>query len=205
MTEIIFVRHGETLWNQERRYQGQLDSPLTELGRRQAKLTAAHLAQGRIDAVYTSDLKRARMTAAAIGAQQGLTPQTDPRLREMSFGVWEGLKRAEVVEKYPEIFFARDADILSVRVPGGELPGEVLLRFRAFLGECVAQHQTGRVAVVSHGAGLRFALAGMLAMPLEKSYCLRLDNAGISRVVYNGQKGSCTWQMLCFNSTGHLT
>ncbi|HHY16170.1 MAG TPA: histidine phosphatase family protein [Firmicutes bacterium] len=204
MTTVILIRHGETLWNQERRYQGQLDSPLTEQGLRQARLTARYLQQFPLDAVYSSDLARAARTAEIIAKSHGLAIETDPRLREMSFGVWEGLTRHEVVEKYPEVYYTRYHDILTTRVPGGELPAEVAQRFRTFLKERLPGHCGKTIALVSHGACLRLALAEFLEMPLRKSYCLRLSNAGVSILTYTGRKDGCLWEIKCINSTGHL-
>lgn len=204
MTTVILVRHGETQWNQERRYQGQLDSPLTELGLEQAQLTAEYLKGFPINAVYSSDLGRAEGTAELIAAPHQLVPQLDSRLREMSFGVWEGLTRREVVERYPEIYHARYHDILATRVPQGELPAEVAARFRAFMAEHLPKHEQQMIVLVSHGACLRLALAHFLEMPLRKSYCLRLSNAGVSIVHYTGREEGCLWEIKCINSTAHL-
>ena len=92
-TTIIFVRHGETAWNLELRYQGQGDSPLSEQGVAQAKRVGDFLSRRKIAAVYTSDLGRAVFTAETIAQHHGLKPIADQRLREMTFGVWEGNPR----------------------------------------------------------------------------------------------------------------
>ena len=176
---LLLIRHGETSWNQEQRYQGQQDSPLSELGLAQAAKTAAFLARMKIDVIYTSDLLRAKLTAEAIARPHGLTPIADPRLREINFGVWEGLTREEVQARYPELFSARFRDNINVRVPGGELPGEVAERLAEFVQELQSKHLHQNIAAVSHGGALRLLIATLLGMPLEKSYCLRMDNLGI--------------------------
>src|SRR3954452_24611267 len=90
-TTLLLVRHGETDWNAEGRLQGHTDRPLNEYGRRQAKELAARLAGGHVDAIYASDLSRARETAEIVGERLGLTVVIDPDLRETNWGTWEGL------------------------------------------------------------------------------------------------------------------
>jgi broad specificity phosphatase PhoE len=203
-TTIIFVRHGETAWNLEQRYQGQEDSPLSEQGRRQAQLVGEFLSKRKITAVYTSDLGRAVLTAKCIADPHNLTPIVDERLREMSFGDWEGMTREEVVEQYPELYRARQRDNSSHPIPGGEQPGEVIQRFLSCLEEIVARHPGETIVVVSHGAALRMTLASLLAIPLGRSQCLSQSNGGISELVYNGPGASCPWRVITLNSTAHL-
>ena len=95
MTTLLLVRHGETDWNAEGRLQGHTDTPLNDYGRRQARTLADELAGEPIDAVYSSDLARARETAEIVGGRLGLTVVVDPGLREKNWGSWEGLTPAE--------------------------------------------------------------------------------------------------------------
>ncbi|NMA61493.1 MAG: histidine phosphatase family protein [Firmicutes bacterium] len=205
MTRLILVRHGETVWNQERRYQGQQDSPLSPLGIRQAQETGKFLAREKIAAVYSSDLQRAWTTAQSIAKHHGLTPLADPRLREMSFGVWEGLTRDEIMIEYPDLFYARYQDSLTTRIPNGELPPEVVLRFQDFLDDCLPNHEDETIVIVSHGGSLRLIIANLLHIPLEKSYCIHLGNAGISELLYTRNGLQCSWEVLTLNSRGHLS
>ena len=96
MTTLLLARHGETDWNREFRIQGSSDIQLNELGRQQAQFLAQELTDVDLDAIYSSDLSRAQATAAAVAATHGLEVQLDPRLRERSFGSWEGLTREDV-------------------------------------------------------------------------------------------------------------
>jgi alpha-ribazole phosphatase len=203
-TTIIFVRHGETLWNNEGRYQGQQDSPLSPTGLLQADKVGEFLRKRHVDAVYSSDLKRAWLTAQSIAKHHGLDTIRDPRLREMSFGVWEGKTRDQVRQEYPELWDARGRDNLSTRVPGGEVPEEVVMRFREFLEEQVSKGMDQTIVVVSHGAALRFTLASLLHIPLDKSHCLHQSNAGVSELRYSGEGRDCLWEALCLNTTAHL-
>src|SRR5687768_16876002 len=97
MTTLLLARHGETDWNRELRIQGSSDIALNDLGRDQARALAEELAELALDAIYSSDLRRARETAEAVAAQHGLDVRLDPRLRERAFGSWEGLTRADIV------------------------------------------------------------------------------------------------------------
>lgn len=204
MTTIIFVRHGETLWNKELRYQGQQDSPLSSAGILQAEKVGEFLRRRSIDAVYSSDLKRAMVTAEAIAQHHGLNPEVDRRLREMSFGVWEGKTRDEVRQEYPDLWDARGRDNTGVRIPHGELPAEVVERMRSFLKDLVTNAPGRTIVAVSHGGTLRFTLAALLHIPLERSACLHQSNAGVSEFLYTPRGRLFSWEAICLNCTGHL-
>src|SRR3954453_8294398 len=102
MSQLLLVRHGATAFNQERRWQGQHDSPLSAAGRAEARALAARVAAVHPEAIYSSDLPRARETAAAIAQLTGLEPAFDPRWREVDVGEWLGLTPEEVQKRYPE-------------------------------------------------------------------------------------------------------
>jgi broad specificity phosphatase PhoE len=103
---VLLWRHGRTAWNVQRRFQGQADPPLDDVGRAQAREAAALLASVEPDAIYSSDLVRATETAAALAALTGLPVRLDPRLRERSLGRWEGLTRSEVAALYQQEYAA---------------------------------------------------------------------------------------------------
>lgn len=178
---LILIRHGETIWNQEGRFQGQTDVKLSETGLQQAEKTARFLKENyRVKAVYSSDLSRAYATAEAIAKQFNLVVQKDIRLREYSFGVWEGLTRSEIEEKYYSLYKARQKDI-HVQVPGGEGAAQVQQRVMEAIQEICHTNQD-TVVVVSHGGALRIALASILGLDLTYSYRIMLDNATLSIV-----------------------
>lgn len=204
MFNLILIRHGETLWNIERRFQGQKDSPLSGQGIVQADLVAQALSKRKINAIYSSDLSRAWLTAERIGKPHNLEPHSDQRLREIHFGIWEGLTRQEVLTRYGDLYEARFKDYLNVRVPEGELPQELLARFHGFLDEKISQHQNQTIIIVSHGAALRLIIASLLHIPLERSYCLKQSNTGISELKFTKRNSDCFWQALTINSTDHL-
>ncbi len=144
MTTILLARHGETDWNRERRYQGHLDPPLNELGRRQAYELADALAGERFDAIYSSDLGRAHETAEIVGARLGLPVTSDPGLREIHLGSWAGLTRDEVAERFP-----------GAEGHGGETDHEFEARVVGAVQRIVELHPRERVLIVSHGGSLR--------------------------------------------------
>jgi alpha-ribazole phosphatase len=160
---MILVRHGQTEWNASQKYQGQTDVPLNALGRRQAGSIAAYLREHESpEALYASDLVRARETASIIGQQINLPVITDSRLRELNFGIWEGLTFSEVYRDYPTEFDDWFQNTLAFKVPGGESFQQLLNRSLQVLGEIAARH-AGTVAVTTHG-GVIMALLFHLHM-----------------------------------------
>jgi alpha-ribazole phosphatase/probable phosphoglycerate mutase len=149
-TRILLVRHGETDWNSERRWQGHTDTTLNERGREQARALAAELAGEHVDAVYSSDLVRAHETARIVADPRGLDVTALPDLREKNFGTWEGLTDDEILIRFPEAQRGPWGD--------GETTEEVAGRVVAALLRIAQSHPGGQVLVVSHGGPLRAAL-----------------------------------------------
>jgi probable phosphoglycerate mutase len=139
MTELLLVRHGETDWNAEGKLQGHTDRPLNDYGRRQAQALADKLAGESIDAVYASDLSRARETAEILGAKLGLPVVVDPDLREKNWGNWEGLTSDERLHIEFE----------------GETSEAHRDRTLSAVQRIVERHPGERVVVVTHGGSLR--------------------------------------------------
>ena len=139
MTTLLLVRHGETDWNAEGRLQGHTDRPLNEHGRRQAKELAETLAGEGADAIYASDLSRAKETAEIVGERLGLTVVIDPDLREKNWGNWEGLTGDERVHVE---FEGESTEAHRDRVMGA-------------VRRIVARHPEERIVVVTHGGSLR--------------------------------------------------
>lgn len=182
MLHLILVRHGETDWNAQRRYQGQSDVPLSELGKRQAELVAERLARLKIDAVYASDLKRALETARVVAEKSGLEVLPEPRLRELKFGVLEGLTFDEAQEQYPEMIAAWLNDFN--RPPDG---AETIDLFNArcvsLLDELKGKHDEQVVLLVAHGGSLSEILRVVLGLSREKRWYLEMGNASLTEVL----------------------
>ena len=177
MTELWLVRHGQTDWNLEGRYQGQSDLPLNETGMAQARKLADKLAGGSFDAIYASDLQRAQQTGIEIAGRLGLEIQLDPRLREINQGEWEGQLFTDLVKKYAAEMEKRRANPLDARPPGGESVPEVAERAWAAVDDVVRKYPEGRVLVVSHGLALATLIAKARGLPLTEVYSLIPDNA----------------------------
>ncbi|MBE1536548.1 histidine phosphatase family protein [Actinomadura algeriensis] len=167
MSRLVLVRHGETEWHAENRYAGVSDVALTVRGREQARRLAAWALGARPDAVWASDLSRARLTAAAPAAALGTDVRVDGRLRELDFGEGEGLTRADMDRAFPGALRAFLADPVAAHLPGGEDPARAADRFTAALHDIASAHAGGRVLVVAHSTAIRLALCALLGVPLK--------------------------------------
>jgi probable phosphoglycerate mutase len=204
MTEIFLIRHGETAWNAERRLQGHLDIPLNAQGRRQAQALAQALQDVRIDAIFSSDLQRARATAQPLADSQRLPLQLNAALRERCFGAFEGLLYEELEQRFPVAYAqwrARDPD---ARFPQGERRAETLNEFYLRALDAVSALAAGnhgrRIAIVTHGGVLdclhRAANNTGLAAPRN----FDVLNAAINRLRWNGSG----FEILGWAQTEHL-
>lgn len=201
MVKVVFIRHGQTEWNVAGRYQGQSDVALSKQGIEQAKKLAENFPVAAIDAVYSSDLKRARVTAEKVAEKFGLLVQTDPAFRELSFGDWEGLTYEQIAGSWAdamENFFKRP-DILQI--PHGESFLAVHQRAMKRLRELLEKHEGQTIALVAHGAVLRTMLADALHMPLRYLWSIRQFNTAVNIVRYDAGENP-TVELL--NSTAHL-
>jgi broad specificity phosphatase PhoE len=162
-TTIVLVRHGETDWNRERRFQGHADTPLNDAGRAQAADLAGSLTSERLVAVYTSPLRRAYETAALIAIRLGLDVRPLDALREIHVGYWEGLTIDEVRERYPE---GASADWHS-GWPGGETYEELSARVLPALVSLAHEHPNERILAVTHAGPVRAALAAAMGLSYD--------------------------------------
>jgi broad specificity phosphatase PhoE len=165
VTTLLLARHGESDWNRDKRWQGFADRPLTDLGRRQAEELADRLEDTELDAVHSSDLRRARDTAEVVARRRGLAVNTTPDLREVDVGEWSGLTRAEAEAKFPEAY--------QLWLNGGEgwergetyeqLAARVLKAMRRI----TAAHDGARILVVAHGGTIRAIHAAALGVDVH--------------------------------------
>ncbi|HEY4349353.1 MAG TPA: histidine phosphatase family protein [Gaiellaceae bacterium] len=155
MTTLLLARHGQTAWNLERRWQGHADPPLNDTGLAQARALADALGDAGIDAIYSSDLLRARQTAEIVGARVGLEVDVDERLREVDVGEWSGLTTAEVSLRYPDGHRRRLSGGTGWKQ--GESYEALSARVVVALDDIAARHPAERVLVVTHGGALRAA------------------------------------------------
>lgn len=155
-TRLYIVRHGETQWNAEGRWQGWLDSSLTPKGQQQARHAAALLKDVHPQALYCSDAGRARQTAAIIGEAVGLTPIPEAALRERFYGDYEGLTSNEIDERFPGTRYEAGRDRRDTWRPiAGETLVEVSARVIAGLRLLAEQHPGETIIAVTHAGVLR--------------------------------------------------
>lgn len=187
MTTVILVRHGATEWNETKRAQGQADIPLSPRGRSQARGIAHDLADLRIRAVYSSDLRRAMDTALPIAERHGVEVVTDPGFREIDQGEWTGLTTDEIKARWPDLWGS--ARHYSTR-PGGESPDDVRSRALAALKRVVEAHPDDLVVVVAHGGTIRWLSAEALGYDKNASARLRgLANGGAVSIEARIERG----------------
>jgi broad specificity phosphatase PhoE len=165
VTTLLLARHGETDWNRARRWQGHADRPLTERGRAQAGALADRLVEIALDAVYSSDLRRAVDTAAAVAEAQGLEVVELRDLREVSVGSWQGLTRDEAEAKFPDGFRRWLAG--GTGWDDGETYAQMTSRVLAAVAQIAGDHDRGRVLIVSHGGPIRAIHAAALGLDVE--------------------------------------
>lgn len=176
MTRLILIRHGETDWNYEGRWQGQADVPLNARGQEQAAVMAESVAKLGVEAIYSSDLRRSSQTAGPLSEQTGLPVQLDERLREIDQGEWEGLLYTDIQERYASRLKQRRRDPWSVAPPGGETSLQVKERVLAAIEDILHKYPHHTVAVISHGFALAVILAHYQGYPIEKVWDLVPEN-----------------------------
>src|ERR1017187_8138916 len=143
MALFYFARHGETTWNALGRWCGRTDVPLSDVGRRQARLLAQRLKLISVDALYSSSLGRALETAGIVGQAVGREPVADDRLVELNYGKWEGRTFEETKRAAPDVYAASERNPASVAPPQGESGEQLIERVTPFLTEIAQKHPSG--------------------------------------------------------------
>ncbi len=179
MTEIVLVRHGETEWNVGEIFRGRIDIELNETGIKQAKLLAEYLSNIKIEAVYSSPLKRALKTAETMAVNHHLGVKIAPELIDIDFGTWQGLSRQEVSEKYPELYSEWINRPDKAKIPSGESLDDVRRRALGIVNEVTAKHQ-GTVILVSHRVVNKVLICALLGLDNSHFWNIRQDTCGIT-------------------------
>ena len=204
MTEIWFIRHGETDWNRQRRLQGWQDIPLNEFGRNQAGLLASRLREDArstpIHAIYSSDLQRAHATATPVSEQLDLRVRVEPGIRERGFGVLEGLDLERIDALAPEAAAAwRSRDPLRA-LDGGETLGQFQSRVISTVDDVASRHDGERILMFTHGGVLDIIWRHASGVPLNAPRDAALLNVSINRVGVDGRK----WEVLDWGDVSHV-
>jgi broad specificity phosphatase PhoE len=180
MTAVYVLRHPETTWNLAQRYQGRLESPLSDLGKQQAVRAASAFSPGTVDAVVTSPLRRARSLADEVATRTGAPVVVDHRLTELGQTSWEGLYLDEIRVRYPEMYDRWYLRPDTVRFPEGEDVADVQRRGLSALADIFARYPEGHVAVITHSVVIQVLVATALALDLRQIHRLRVSNVGIT-------------------------
>ena len=155
MTKLIIVRHCQALGNLERFFQGKIDSDITTLGREQIEATAEFLKDEKIDVIYTSTKKRAKLSAEGINKYHGRNIIIDGRLCEIDAGKWEGIHLVDIEKLYPGQFYNWRNDPAKFQAPDGESMADVYNRVRSALDDIVKVNIGKAVCIVSHGCAIK--------------------------------------------------
>lgn len=201
MTEIIIIRHGETEWNKTGCFQGHSDVPLSAEGRAQAAMLGENLAVDHVDMIYASDLTRAMETAAPLAQRFGLEVISDPQLRELNFGAWEGRNFNDVNAENPNAMKNFYTDPEQADIPESEPFPEFQRRIAGRVREIVAQERGKRIVIVSHGASIRILLADLLSMPIRSIWHLSQLNTAVNKIRFEDDGFAVVTLM---NDTSHL-
>lgn len=200
-TTVYLIRHGETDWNVNGRWQGHTDVPLNDVGRKQAELLAQRLRDEgvRFDAIYSSDLTRAYQTAWQVGAAVRVAVQLLPPLREIDLGSWGGLTSAQIRERYP-VEFALIEQGQDIPRGGGETIAGMGRRVVAAVEAMIAQHPGETLALVTHGGPVRALLtrANFQGDGIDKFH--HIGNTSITIVRCDGPH----WETVTVNDMRHL-
>lgn len=182
MTRFLFIRHGETDWNRQQRFQGQIDVPLNDTGLAQAARLGARLAAEPADVLVCSDLLRTRQTAAPLAAAWGLDPLHEPGVREQAFGVLEGLDVPTIKARHPDLWADWLVHRADYALPGGESIRQFHTRVLQAVQALARAHAEHTVAVVTHGGVLDMLWRSAKALPLDGLRACEIPNTGINRL-----------------------
>jgi broad specificity phosphatase PhoE len=193
MAEIILVRHGETEWNVGEIYRGRADIALDEVGIKQAELLGKYLSELKLDAIYSSPLRRALDTANIVARYQNVGLQVTNGLMDFDYGEWQGLPDRKVRMLYPALHSQWHANPHLVKMPGGESLDDVKVRALDVVNEAVSKH-TGSVVLVSHRVVNKVLMCSLLGLDNSHFWHIRQDVGGIT--IFNYANG-------CFILTKH--
>ena len=187
MVEIVLARHGETEWNVGEIFRGRIDVELNETGKKQAQLLAEYLRNKKIEAVYSSPLKRALGTAETIADRHQLKVEITPGLIDLDFGEWQGLSHQEVKDKYKEIYAEWGNSPHLVTMPGGESLNDVRKRGIAVVNEVTAKYE-GTVILVSHRVVNKVLICALLGLDNSHFWNIRQDTCGTTTFTHDNER-----------------
>lgn len=204
-TTLILIRHGETIWNRDMRFQGHGDSGLTDKGRAHTEALGKRLAAMPFDRLLSSDLGRARATADIIAGHTGHAVETDPRLRERHYGVLEGLNIKEIRRDHAAVYeqlITEDPDFV---IPGGQSHRQHHRTNIDFLEDWLATNPGQSAAIVSHGGFLDNVFRHVTGLPIGTPRSVLTGNSSLSVIAHGLFYGSPRWIIRSWGDVGHLS
>ena len=200
MIRIILVRHGQTEWNKFERFRGRVDVDLDETGRRQAEAVADKIAQWKVNAIYSSPLKRAMTTAQTVASRLGLTVHSLEGINDMDFGEWQGLPIDEARGKYGALFDLWLYHPEKLEIPGAETLDDVRKRVVATIDDVMAKHEDQTIALVSHRVVCKVLLCHLLGLDNSHFWQIVQDATAINLFeIWDGRPS-----VMLINDTCHL-
>ena len=199
-TRLCIVRHGETAWNAEHRVQGQLDVPLNAIGLAQALAAAKVLSREKFDAIYSSDLSRARQTAEPTACFHSMKVVLEKDLRERHYGIFERLTYAEVKQKFPEDYARFEARDPAYAFRTGESLRDFSARSIAVISKIANQHVGESIQIFTHGGVLDKLYRFITGLPLSAPRDFGIPNAGLNRIEFAADR----WQVRAWADVAHL-
>ncbi len=175
VTRLHLLRHGQVEGFENKRYNGQGDILLTDLGRQQSAALAGRFQQQQLTGVYSSDLSRCRFAAEQIASLQEQQPQYRRELRELHIGEWEGETWQKIQRDDPDLWQARLDDIVNVAPPAGESLLQMAQRVRPVIKQIISAHEGEEIVIVAHGGVNRVILLDAIGAPLERLFHIEQD------------------------------
>ena len=198
-TRLLLIRHAQTEWNIQRRFQGHGDSPITEEGQEQLQRLKSRLAGLEFDVVYSSDLRRTMETSKMLSGKQRVK---EPRLRERGVGILEGLNLEQIMAEHAEAFRAFRSGDKDHQIEGGESLQIALNRAWTFLEEMPEKHPGAELAAVSHAGLIRLICKQILGLALDAPNFFQIPNTSLTQLVFSPKDRS--WSLECLADTTHL-
>jgi broad specificity phosphatase PhoE len=187
MTEIILARHGETEWNVQEVFRGRIDVELNQTGIKQAELLAEHLSHLKLDAIYSSPLKRAIKTAEIIASLHRLKVKIAHGLIDFDYGKWQGLSHHEVKDKYKKLYAEWLKNPHQVKMSEGESLNDVRERALNVVNKVIAKHK-GTAVLVSHRVVNKVLICALLGLGNSHFWNIRQDNCGTTTFAYENKR-----------------
>jgi broad specificity phosphatase PhoE len=187
MTKIILIRHGETEWNTGDVFRGRIDIGLSETGLKQASALGEYLKNVKVDAIYSSPLKRALATAEEINRYHNLEIETTDGLIDYNFGEWQGMSRQDIKTKYTELYNEWNTHPERVKTPGGETLNDVRDRALGFINDILDRYK-GTIILVSHRVVLKVIVCALLELDNSHYWNIELDTCGITTFTFENNR-----------------